>query len=166
MADETSKVPPSFDVKTIRALVELMSRHDLNVLDLRNGDQRICLRRGGTIRAASPGVMIAAPEPAPVPMTPAAPAAAKPANEKPAKALHEIKSPTPGTFYAAASPDAPPFVKAGARVTPTSVVCVIEAMKIFNEITAECAGVVTEVLVENQQAVEYGQVLFRVDPAG
>jgi acetyl-CoA carboxylase biotin carboxyl carrier protein len=77
-----------------------------------------------------------------------------------------IKSPTPGTFYATSSPDAEPFVRVGSRVTPTTVVCLIEAMKIFNEIQAECNGIITEVLVENQQPVEYGQVLFRVEPTG
>src|SRR5262249_57874085 len=105
----------------------------------------------------------AAPAPAPAPPPPQVPAA-EPA--KPARPLHEIKSPTPGTFYTSPSPDAPPFVKVGDRVTPSTVVCIIEAMKIFNEISAECSGVVTEVLAENQQPVEYGQVLFRVDPAG
>jgi acetyl-CoA carboxylase biotin carboxyl carrier protein len=77
-----------------------------------------------------------------------------------------IKSPTPGTFYSSPSPDAEPFVRIGSRVTPTTVVCVIEAMKIFNEIQAECSGVITEISVENQQPVEYGQVLFKVDPTG
>ena len=86
--------------------------------------------------------------------------------EKPAKALHLIKSPTPGTFYAAASPDAQPFVRVGTRVTPTTVVCIIEAMKIFNEIQAECSGVITEIRADNQSSVEYGQVLFVVDPTG
>jgi acetyl-CoA carboxylase biotin carboxyl carrier protein len=97
----------------------------------------------------------------------APPAATKPAESAaPAKPQQFIKSPTPGTFYAAASPDAEPFVRVGSRVTPTTVVCIIEAMKIFNEITADCTGVITEVRAENQQAVEYGQVLFVVDPTG
>ena len=82
------------------------------------------------------------------------------------KDLLTVKSPTPGTFYGASSPDAEPFVRVGSRVTPSTVVCLIEAMKIFNEITADCNGVITEVLAENQQPVEYGQVLFKVDPAG
>src|SRR5260370_38918879 len=99
--------------------------------------------------------------PAPAPSSSAAPPA-----PLPEPAAHVIKSPTPGTFYAAASPDAEPFVRVGSKVTPTTVVCVIEAMKIFNEITADCSGVITEVLVENQQAVEFGQVLFKVDPTG
>ena len=92
--------------------------------------------------------------------------ASVPEAEKPTKPEQLIKSPTPGTFYAAPSPDAEPFVRVGSRVTPTTVVCVIEAMKIFNEIQAECSGVITAVLVENQQPVEYGQALFKVDPTG
>src|SRR5262249_20755843 len=104
---------------------------------------------------------------APVSVTPAAAAAAPataPTVDKPAKALTEIKSPMVGTFYARPNPDSEPFVRVGSRVTPTTVVGLIEAMKIFNEITADCAGVVTEILAENQQPVEYGHVLFRVDP--
>ena len=84
----------------------------------------------------------------------------------PTKKLIDIKSPTPGTFYASPSPDAQPFVRAGSKVTASTVVCLIEAMKIFNEITADCNGVIAEILAENQQPVEYGQVLFRVDPTG
>ena len=84
----------------------------------------------------------------------------------PAKKLIEIKSPTPGTFYSAPKPDAQAYVRAGSKVRPETVVGLIEAMKIFNEINAECNGVIAEILVENQQPVEYGQVLFRVDPTG
>ena len=76
----------------------------------------------------------------------------------------EIKSPTPGTFYASPNPDSPPFVQAGSKVTKDTIVCIIEAMKVFNEIPAEVAGTVVSVHVQNQQAVEYGQVLFKVDP--
>jgi acetyl-CoA carboxylase biotin carboxyl carrier protein len=160
VADDMSQVPPSFDVQTIRQLVTLMSRHDLSEIDLRDGPQRIRLRRVMTTApiAAVPTAVIPAAE-APV----SAPTPVERSEPKPTKVLHEIKSPTPGTFYAAANPDAQPFVKVGARVTPTTPVCMIEAMKLFNEIPAECTGVITEILVENQQAVEYGQVLFRVD---
>jgi len=105
--------------------------------------------------------------PASTPTTPSATsAAAKPAAAKPTKEFLTIKSPTPGTFYRASSPDAEPFVSVGSRVTPTTAVCIIEAMKIYNEITADCSGVITEILVENQQPVEYGQELFKVDPTG
>ena len=82
----------------------------------------------------------------------------------PPSPLLEIKSPMVGTFYAAPEPGAGPYVKAGSRVAPRQVVCIIEAMKIMNEIESEVAGVVREVLVENSQPVEFGQALFRVDP--
>ncbi len=142
-----------------------MSHHDLSEIDLREGDLRIRLRRGAgdlpvvqTVvpAAAAPVAQQAAQQPPRV-----EPAAAAPSG----KHLSTIKSPTPGTFYSAPTPDAPAFVQVGSRVTPTTVVCVIEAMKIFNEITADCAGVITEICVENQQAVEYNQVLFKVDPS-
>jgi acetyl-CoA carboxylase biotin carboxyl carrier protein len=94
---------------------------------------------------------------------------APPKNEAappPSKKLVDIKSPVVGTFYSAPNPGAEPFVRVGSRVGPTTVVCVIEAMKVFNEITADCSGVVAAVLADNQQAVEYNQVLFQVDPTG
>jgi len=105
---------------------------------------------------------VAAPVYAPAPVA-AVPA---PAGEaKPAKALLEIKSPTPGTFYAQDKPGSPAYVQVGSKVSPTTVVCQVEAMKIFNEIPAEVTGTIVEVCVENKQPVEYGQVLFRVDPS-
>jgi len=166
-AEDGSKLPTPFDVRTIKDLVSLMSRHGLSEIDLREGERRIRLRRGPrefpTILSSSAPVPTAMARPGASP-APLATVAAEPA--KASTTLHEIKSPTPGTFYAAASPDAEPFVKIGSRVTPTTVVCIIEAMKIFNEIQAECSGVVTEILAENQKSVEYGQVLFRVDPTG
>jgi acetyl-CoA carboxylase biotin carboxyl carrier protein len=163
----SNKSPSPFDVRTIKDLVTLMSRHDLSEIDLREGDVRIRLRRGPreTTVSMTPAPAPTPPAPATVPPT-GNPAATRNEEVKPTRALHSIKSPTPGTFYSAASPDAEEFVRIGSHVTPTTVVCLIEAMKIFNEITADCSGVITEILVENQQPVEYGQVLFRVDPTG
>ncbi|HEY1860038.1 MAG TPA: acetyl-CoA carboxylase biotin carboxyl carrier protein [Gemmataceae bacterium] len=169
MADEASETPGPFDVKTIRLLVALMSRNDLSEIDLRNGEQRIRLRRGPQQTVLPPALF---PSVAAAPLVPTAPQSASGATpsadaaKTAAKATIPIKSPTPGTFYAASKPGAPPFVQVGTRVTPTTVVCMIEAMKLFNEITADCTGVITEILVENQQPVEYGQVLFNVDPTG
>jgi acetyl-CoA carboxylase biotin carboxyl carrier protein len=140
-----------------------MSRHDLSEIDLREGDLRIRLRRGSRNGVAPAAI------PTSTPVAPPAPPAVEvgpPPVEKPSKQLIPIKSPTPGTFYSAPSPDAEAFVRVGSRVTPTTVVCVIEAMKIFNEIQAECTGVIAEILVDNQQPVEYGQALFMVDPNG
>jgi acetyl-CoA carboxylase biotin carboxyl carrier protein len=164
VAEEASNIPSPFDLRSIKYLVRLMGRHDLSEIDLREGDLRIRLRRGAHDSPAQP-VTISAPMPQPA--TAPAPATTTPAvNAQPAKNVVSIKSPTPGTFYGSPNPDAEPFVRAGTRVTPTTVVCIIEAMKIFNEIQAECSGVITEVLVENQQPVEYGQILFHVDPTG
>jgi acetyl-CoA carboxylase biotin carboxyl carrier protein len=160
--DDAPLEPRPFDVPTIRALVALMSRHDLSEVDLSEGDKRIRLRRGPRKLAVTttPSMPIS------VAAQPAVPATPMPAAEesKPAKPLYQIKSQLVGTFYTAAKPDSPPFVKIGDRVTPSTVVGIIEAMKIFNEITAECSGVITEIRVENQQPVEFEQVLFLVDP--
>ena len=98
---------------------------------------------------------------------PAAGGDAEPARRRaPAAALKEIKSPMVGTFYKSPEPGAEPYVKVGTRVTPGQTVCIIEAMKIMNEIEAEIAGVVREICVDDAQPVEFGQVLFRVDPNG
>jgi acetyl-CoA carboxylase biotin carboxyl carrier protein len=107
----------------------------------------------------------AAPQPAAAPQA-AAPASAEsatptaPAAKKPV----EIKSPTPGTFYRSSSPDAEPFAKVGTKVKPDTIVCIIEAMKVFNEIPAEVSGTIVAVKAEDKQPVEYGQVLFHVEP--
>ena len=160
-AEDSSKSARPFDVKTLKGLIALMTQHDLHEMDLREGPRQIRLTCGAP--AGSPQVV----------MTPAAPmaqanstTAAPPAKAKPDKTTVTIKSPTPGTFYKSPDPDSPAFVNVGSRVSPETVVCVIEAMKIFNEIHAECSGVITKMLVENAMPVEYGQALFEVDPAG
>lgn len=159
MADEEPKGTGPFDVSTIRALVALMGRYDLSEIDLHNGDQRIRLRRGftKTTVTATPAML-----PGPAMTAPPPPKAAEP--PPPSRKLIEIKSPTPGTFYARPSPEADLFVKVGSRVEPKSVVCLIEAMKLYTEIQAECSGVIEEILLENAQPVEFDQVLFRVNP--
>ena len=148
-----------FDLDTVRNLVNLMKEHELWEIELADGGRSLKLKRGGVV-AHSPVISapmsISAPIPAPSP-------AREPA--APAKKLLEIKSPTPGTYYSQEKPGSKPYSEVGNKITPTSVVCVIEAMKIFNEITAEITGTIVEILVENKQPVEYGQVLFRVDPS-
>ncbi len=164
MADAANDSPHPFDLHTIKVLAALMSRHDLSEIDLHEGGQRLRLRRGSRQKVAR---VAFAP---PVADAPAAPPTVAPppdaAAEKPGKKLIDIKSTTVGTFYSKSKPEAPPYVTQGGKVTPTTVVGLIEAMKLFNELTADCSGVIAEVLVENQQAVEFDQVLFRVDPAG
>jgi acetyl-CoA carboxylase biotin carboxyl carrier protein len=163
VADEPSSVPNPFDVQTVRVLAGLMSRHDLSEIDLSDGGRRLRLRRGPRGRVA-----VLPPHPAPATVAPpaAVSAPAPTTNTAPARRLIDIKSPGPGIFYASLKPDTPPYVTQGARVTPETVVGQIGAMKVFNEITAGCSGVIAEILVENEQHLEYGQVLFRVDPAG
>lgn len=165
MSDDSAKIPSPFDVRTIEKLIDLMSQHDMTELDLREGDLRIRLRRGRDempLPMITPSLMnAAAPVAAGVAKTepePAAPA-------KPARKLLEIKSPTPGTFYPSSSPDAEPYVRVGAQVSPKTVVCLVEAMKTFNPIEAECSGIIAEICVQNGQGVDWGQVLFRVDPS-
>ncbi len=163
--EDAGKSAGPFDVRTVKALVALMTQHDLSEIELRDGNQRLRLRRG----AYQPVVSVSASPTSPaLPVVGAVPGNAEPpaTATAPAKHLLEIKSPTPGTFYAAAKPGEPPFVKVGSKVTAETVVCLIEAMKLYNEVQAECSGVIVEALVENQQPVEYGQVLFKVDPAG
>jgi acetyl-CoA carboxylase biotin carboxyl carrier protein len=165
LADEASEKPRPFDVRTVNYLVRLMSRFDLHEIDLQEGDQRIRIRRGGRVVTQPSTPVVSVPAPARSDPTPPE-VVHTPAPSTPAKKVLEIKAPTVGTFYAQKEPGAPPFVTVGDRVTPTTTVCIIEAMKVYNEIAAECTGVITEVLVQNKDFVEYGTVLFRVDPTG
>jgi acetyl-CoA carboxylase biotin carboxyl carrier protein len=160
VADEPAGSANPFDVHTIEQLVELMSQHDLSEINLRQGSARISLRRGPRVKVAATALPAAAPAPA------AAPQATVEKPAAPARLLLEIKAPMPGTFYNREKPEAAPYVSVGSRVTPTTVVGLIEAMKLFNEIQADCSGVIAEILVENAQPVEYNTVLFKVDPAG
>lgn len=159
--------PGPFDVETIRHLVRLMTRHDLNEIDLKDGERRVRLRRGIAMRVqASPESIAPAPA-TPAPASAAPPPTATPSveTEAPASNLIEVKSPTPGTFYTKPDPDSEAYVKVGSRVSPDTTVCQIEAMKMFNEIKAECSGTVAEIVAENGQFVEYGTVLFRINPS-
>ncbi len=170
MAGSSSSTQDIFDVRKIRRLVELMKEHDLNEIDLRQDDMRIQLRRG---IAADGGVYPQVTTQAPQPAAPAAalPAAAAPAAQsKPAAAPDDeyavITSPMVGTFYSASDPEAAPFVKVGDHVGPETTVCIVEAMKVFNEIPAEVSGKIVTVLGKNGEPIEFGQPLFKVDPQG
>lgn len=154
-----------FDVRKIRRLVELMKEHDLTELDLQEGDVRVQLRRGTAApMAAVVGVPQAMPA-APVAGPPAAESAV-PAAEAESASISFVKSPMVGTFYAAPDPESPPFVKVGDHIGPDTTVCIVEAMKVFNQIPAETSGRVIAVLAENGAPVEFGQPLFKVDTRG
>jgi acetyl-CoA carboxylase biotin carboxyl carrier protein len=163
---EPSDNPRPFDVQTIRYLVRLMASNDVSELDLAEGDRKIRIRRDPRLVPGVPAAPLASL--APVAMPPSAQAAPveKAAPAAPAKKLLEIKSQAVGTFYSRRDPSSPPLVALGTKVTPTTVVCIIEAMKVFNEIPAECTGTIVELCLQDKDFVEYGTVLFRVDPAG
>lgn len=160
--DKANRTPHPFDVTTVEKLIGLMAEHDLSEIDLHDGDSRIRLRRGHSPFISAMGQAMPAPVALPAPATTAPVAPAGPAGSTDSKKYHLITSPTPGTFYAKPSPEDPDYVKVGAKVTPDTVVCKIEAMKIFNDITADCTGTIVEIMVDNAQAVEYGQPLFKV----
>jgi acetyl-CoA carboxylase biotin carboxyl carrier protein len=159
-----SGTPDVFDVRKIRRFVELMNEHELSEIDLRQGDQRIRLRRGPeTITVPAGAAPVAAGPPPAAAASASATAAATEAAEE--VGVEYVTSPMVGTFYSAASPDASPFVKVGDQIGPETTVCMVEAMKVFNEIPAACTGKVTACLVENGEAVEFGQRLFKVQKA-
>jgi acetyl-CoA carboxylase biotin carboxyl carrier protein len=164
MASSGSNPDDVFDVRRVRRLVELMQEFELAEIDLRQAEQRIRLRKdqepvivpGGYAPPAAPqpAVAPAAPQVAAVQAAPAAPGV---------DSSQYIVSPMVGTFYVSSSPDSPAFVKVGDQVGPETIVCIVEAMKVFNELPAECSGKITAILVENGAAVEYGQKLFRLE---
>ena len=155
------------DLKDIKAIIDLMKKNSVSEFELEKQDFKIRLKRGGN-GVAGPVAYEDAPvltyvQPALAPSAGAAPAAAQPA---PAATNEiEIKSPMIGTFYRAPSPESAPYIEVGAEVNPDTVVCIIEAMKVMNEIKAEAKGVITQVLVENAKPVEFGQPLFKLRPS-
>jgi acetyl-CoA carboxylase biotin carboxyl carrier protein len=179
VADDKRDVPRPFDVRTVEYLLKLMSEHDLAEIDLKEGDQRIRLRKGSAIPPAfypaqhsvtpvthTAPSMAQAPAHTPQASNPNSPTVT-PASPPPATAknLIEIKSELVGTYYSKPDPKKPDFVSVGSKVTPKTVVCMVEAMKIYNEITAGCTGTIAEICVKGGDYVEFGTVLFRVEPS-
>ena len=164
------------DVKDLKKLLEVLAATETDEFTYETGDFKISVKRAVepvvVTRAEAPSPQPqaqTAPTPAPQPSAPSpAPAESKsaPAEAEEADDDHvEVTAPIVGTFYASPAPDAPPYVKVGDRVEPGTVLCIIEAMKLMNEIEAEVAGTVAEILVRNEEPVEYGQPLFRIEPA-
>lgn len=157
------------DAKEIRELIEMISRSDFSTFELERGDFKIRLVRGETAPAAAPAAgtvaythltapshPVPAPSPVPLPAAPPAPAVDP--------SLVELTSPIVGTFYRSPSPGAPMFVETGSKVKKGQVLCIIEAMKLMNEIESEVDAEVVEIVVANGQPVEFGEVLFRLRP--
>ena len=170
-ADRAKSNNEVFDVERIRQLVEMMKEHDLNEVSLKHGDRRIRLRRKDepapvvvSAPAAAPGVMpavAAAPVPAAAPATPTPPAEAVDGDN-----ISVVTSPMVGTFYSKPNPNAETYVKVGDHVEADTIVCVVEAMKMFNEIPAGISGKVVAVLAKNEEAVDVNKPLFKVDTNG
>ena len=155
------------NLKDIKGIVDLMKKNSVSEFEMEEGDFKIKLKRKGAdvespvMVAAAPAVPAAAPLPEVAAPAPAPAAASAPAS---APEGPEVKSPMIGTFYRKPSPDADSYVEVGSVVEPDTVVCIIEAMKVMNEIKAEVKGTIAEVLVEDGKPVEYGQALFRIEP--
>jgi len=161
------------DIKDIKAIIDLMKKNSVSEFELEKEDFKIRLKRGlsGGVSAEEGGAQVItyAPMPASLPSTASAapaPAAGGP-NPAPAPSSNEpeIKSPMIGTFYRSPSPESAPYVEVGTEVNPETVVCIIEAMKVMNEIKAEVKGVITQVMIENAKPVEFGQPLFKIRPS-
>lgn len=151
------------DFNELRELLTVLNQTDIAEFTLKSGDFELVLRKGQSappLPALSPPAAAPVAPPAPAPVAPA-PAAPPLANDR----LIDVSSPMVGTFYRAPAPDEPPFVDKGDRVQVGQTVCIIEAMKLMNEIEAEVAGEVVEILVANGDPVEFGQILMRVNPA-
>jgi acetyl-CoA carboxylase biotin carboxyl carrier protein len=151
-----------FDIDRIRRLIHLMEEHDLGEIDLRQGEQQIRLSRGGP-KVTAAGVNVSSPVSA-SPAVSAAPSSPAPGSAPEDEAnIAYIKSPMVGTFYIKPNPESEAYVRVGDHVDPETTVCIIEAMKVFNEIPAELSGRIVAVLVENEEPVEFGKPLFRVN---
>jgi acetyl-CoA carboxylase biotin carboxyl carrier protein len=157
-----SPINGGMDLKDIKAIIDLMRKNSLSEFELEKQDFKIKLKRGTTqpsIPAEESSQPYGLPAPAPAPLALPLPAAAPAASS-----LLEIKCPMIGTFYRAPSPESADYVEIGTEVTPETVVCLIEAMKVMNEIKAEAKGIITQILVENAKPVEFGQPLFTIRP--
>jgi acetyl-CoA carboxylase biotin carboxyl carrier protein len=159
--------------KEIRELIEFLIEKDIAEFELERGDVKLRVKRGGVHAVASaPVITMAAPAPAPVaaahiataPTLTAPASSAVPTVEDEMAGAHVIKSPIVGTFYESPSPGAPPFVKPGDNVSIGQVLCIVEAMKLMNEIESDYSGMIVKCFVQNGQPVEYGQSLFVVKP--
>ena len=143
------------DLKKVKELIDLMKENDLVELEIADGNSKVHLRR--------PGADVPVMHQVPVAAAPVTPSTAGPAETRD-DGLVEIISPIVGTFYQAGSPDSDPYINSGDKVSSDTVVCIVEAMKVINEIKAETSGTIVEVCCKDGEAVEYGQVLFKVRP--
>lgn len=151
------------DIRKIKKLIELVEESGINEIEISEGEESIRINKGGTLVQAP--MMQAAPAPVAAPAAPAAPAAAAPATEAAPAAIsgHVVRSPMVGTFYASPSPESPSFVEVGQHVNAGDTLCIVEAMKMMNQIEADKSGVIKEILAQNEDAIEFDQPLFIIE---
>ena len=147
------------DLRKLKKLIDLVQESGIAELEITEGEEKVKIVKGGGVSVSG----AAAAPPPPVEPRPAAAAAAAPAEPPPGPEGPVVKAPMVGTFYRSASPDAKPFVEVGQTVKEGDTICIIEAMKLMNEIEADASGTITAILVENGQAVEFGQPLFIIE---
>lgn len=150
------------DIRKVKKLIEMLEASNLGEIEIREGEESIRISRGSSASAAPAVATMVAHAPAPM-AAPAAPAPAPAPEAANVPTGHQVTSPMVGTFYRSPSPEAAPFVEVGSRVNVGDRLCIIEAMKMMNEIEADKAGVVRAILKENGQPVEYGEVLFVIE---
>jgi acetyl-CoA carboxylase biotin carboxyl carrier protein len=157
------------DLEFLERLIQALDRSGLDSVEVERGGTRVRLSKSAPVVHAGPGTAALPLQTAPTPLAPGAvsvqPQSGGEAASPPGSDLLEITSPMVGTFFRAPAPDAPSYVEPGTRVTKGDPLCIIEAMKLMNEMESEVSGTIVEILVENAQPVEFGQVLFRLDPA-
>jgi acetyl-CoA carboxylase biotin carboxyl carrier protein len=151
------------DLRKLKKLIDLVQESGIAELEITEGEEKVKIVKGGAVVVTAPSAVPAVGSPPAAPATPAAtgtPAPAPGAEPEPGQEGHVVKAPMVGTFYRSPSPDAKPFIEVGQAVKEGDTICIIEAMKLMNEIEADASGVVKAILVENGQPVEYGQPLF------
>ena len=156
------------DIRKVKKLIELLDESGIAEIEITEGEEAVRISRypQGTAAAPAPVAVAATPPPVAAPAAPAAPAAAPVADAAPAPAEEEgflVTAPMVGTFYASSSPGSPPYVQVGDRVNEGDTLCIIEAMKMMNQIEAETSGVIKSIRVQNGEPVEYGQTIFVID---
>lgn len=148
------------DIRKVKKLIELLEESNINEIEIKEGEESVRISRGSSVVAAPVAAPVVAAAPAPVVAAPAAPAEA--AAEAPATSGHVVKSPMVGTFYSSPSPSSPKFVEVGQTVKAGDVLCIVEAMKMMNQIEADKSGVIEAILVEDGQPVEFDQPIFTI----
>lgn len=156
------------DIRKVKKLIELLDESGIAEIEIKEGEESVRISRYA--QGAAPTVSMAAPQPAamqaPPPAHAGSPASAPPAPAEPEETGHQVTAPMVGTFYASSSPGSPPFVQVGDRIKAGDTLCIVEAMKMMNQIESEVSGVIKSIRVQNGDPVEYGQVLFVIDQRG